>query len=173
MLKGLDPLLGADLLYVLAAMGHGDELALVDRNFPAVSMSKRLVRLPGTDVVAAARAILSVLPLDTFVGQPVTRMEVVGEPNEVPQVQDDFLVFCQESEGRAFEMGSLSREDFYARAREAFAVVATTEPRPYGCFLLKKGVINDSRAAGATVQVDRLGKDQVRVRSSADNVGRS
>jgi L-fucose mutarotase len=141
MLKGLDPLLGEDLLYVLAAMGHGDQLALVDRNFPAASTSRRLVRLAGADLVISARAILSVLPLDTFVDRPVTRMEVVGEPSEVPQVQAEVLALCQETEGREFEMGSLRREDFYAAAKEAFAVVATGEARPYGCLLLTKGVI--------------------------------
>ncbi len=143
MLKGLDPLLGEDVLYVLAAMGHGDQLALVDRNFPAASMSRRLVRLAGADLVTAARAILSVLPLDTFVDQPVVRMEVVGAPNEVPQVQAEILALCQEAEGRELEMGSLSREEFYPRAKEAFAVVATSEARPYGCLLFTKGVLND------------------------------
>jgi L-fucose mutarotase len=143
MLKGLDPLLGEDVLFVLAAMGHGDQLALVDRNFPAASMSRRLVRLAGADLVTAARAILSVLPLDTFVDQPVVRMEVVGAPNDVPQVQAEVLALCQEAEGRELEMGSLRREDFYARAKEAFAVVATSEARPYGCLLFTKGVLND------------------------------
>ena len=128
---------------MLAAMGHGDQLALVDRNFPAASMSRRLVRLAGADLVTAARAILSVLPLDTFVDQPVVRMEVVGAPNEVPQVQAEILALCQEAEGRELEMGSLRREDFYARAKEVFAVVATSEARPYGCLLFTKGVLND------------------------------
>jgi L-fucose mutarotase len=141
-LKGLDPLLGEDLLYVLAAMGHGDRVALVDRNFPAASTSRRLVHLAGADLVTAARAVLSVLPLDTFV-VPVTRMEVVGEPDEVPLVQAEVFALCQESEGRELEMGSLRREDFYPAAREAFAVVATGEARPYGCLLLTKGVLFD------------------------------
>ena len=143
MLKGLDPLLGEDLLYVLAAMGHGDQVALVDRNFPAASASRRLVRLAGADMVTAARAILSVLPLDTFVERPVVRMEVVGSPDEIPQVQAEVLALCQESEGRELEMGSLRREDFYAHAKQAFAVVATGEARPYGCVLLTKGVLFD------------------------------
>jgi L-fucose mutarotase len=143
MLKGLDPLLGEDLLYVLAAMGHGDQLVLVDRNYPAASMSRRLVRLAGADLVTAARAVLSVLPLDTFVERPVVRMEVVGAPSEIPHVQAEVLALCQESEGREIEMGSLTREDFYAHAKEAFAVVATSEPRPYGCLLLTKGVLHD------------------------------
>ena len=45
MLKGIDPLLGPDLLRVLAAMGHGDELVIVDANFPAEANARRLVRL--------------------------------------------------------------------------------------------------------------------------------
>ena len=46
MLKNLDPLLSPDLLFVLAAMGHGDELAIVDANFPALSNARRLIRRP-------------------------------------------------------------------------------------------------------------------------------
>ena len=143
MLKGLDPLLNADLLYALAAMGHGDEVALVDRNFPAASTARRLVAVTGVGVSQAALAILSLLPLDTFVDHPVTRMEVVGHPDEVPEVQQEVFALCRRAEGRPLQVASLPREDFYERARRAFAVVATSEPRPYGCFLLTKGVIND------------------------------
>jgi len=142
-LKGIHPLLNADLLYVLAAMGHGDEIAIVDRNYPAASTARRLVRLDGVGVIEAADVILSVLPVDTFTETPVLRMEVVGAPSDLPAVQKAFLAACEASEQRQITMGSLPRDQFYARAREAFSIVATTEPRPYGCFLLTKGVIND------------------------------
>ena len=141
MLKGIPALLNADVLYILAAMGHGDEVALVDRNFPATSMSRRLARLDGTDICTAGRAILSLFPLDTFVEEPVTRMEVVGDPHSIPDVQSDFCKLAEEAEGRSISVASLERTDFYARSREAFAVIATSESRPYGCFLLTKGVI--------------------------------
>ncbi len=141
MLKNIDPLLNADLLHVLAAMGHGDDIALVDRNFPATANARRLIRLTGADVVAVGRAILSVFPLDSFVDHPVMRMQIVGKPDEVPPVQQDFQKVVDAAEGRAWPMGSIERFAFYEAARQAFAVVATSEGRPYGCFLLKKGVI--------------------------------
>jgi L-fucose mutarotase len=141
MLKNIDPLLNADLLQVLAAMGHGDDIALVDRNFPAASTARRLIRLDGVDAVSAGRAILSVFPLDSFVDHPVLRMQMVGKPDEVPPVQQDFQKIIDAAEGRPWPMGSLERFAFYEAARHAFAVVATNESRPYGCFLLKKGVI--------------------------------
>lgn len=143
MLKNIDPLLSADLLQVLAAMGHGDDLALVDRNFPAAANAKRLIRLDGADIIAAGRAILSVYPLDSFVDHPVMRMQMVGKPDEVPSVQQDFQKIIDAAEGRHWPMGSIERFAFYEAARHAFAVVATNESRPYGCFLLKKGVIFD------------------------------
>ncbi len=143
MLKGLHPLLGAELLHVLAAMGHGDELALVDRNFPAVSRATRTVPLLGADMAQASEAVLSVFPLDTFVTEPVLRMEVVGEPDAVPPVQQEFLDRCQRAEGRELQMGVLPREAFYRRAEAAFAVVSTSEARPYGCFVLVKGVVHE------------------------------
>jgi L-fucose mutarotase len=141
MLKGIDPLLNADLLYVLAAMGHGDELALVDNNFPATSHAQRLVRLDGVDTSVAGRAILTVFPLDTFVDEPLLRMEVVGAPDDVTPVQAEFHRLAEAAEGRDLSMGSLERHAFYERARSAFAIVSTSDARPYGCFLLVKGVV--------------------------------
>lgn len=142
MLKGVNPLLSPDLLYVLAAMGHGDELAIVDCNFPAASIGRKIVRLDGANIVEACVAIVSFLPLDTFVDHPIYRMQIVGDPEAVPTVQVEFLNACETLEGRSLSMGSLSREEFYDRAKLAFAMVVTSEQRPYGCFLLVKGVIN-------------------------------
>jgi len=145
MLKTLDPLLNADLLHVLQSMGHGDELAIVDRNYPARSTARRLVRLDGADTSRAAKAIFSVFPLDTFVEPALVRMQVVGNPDEVTPVQRAFHAIAEAAEGRDVVMGGLERFAFYERARSAFAVVATSEARPYGCFLLVKGVIPASR----------------------------
>jgi L-fucose mutarotase len=142
MLKGIDPLLNAELLHILRAMGHGDDLALVDRNFPAASVARRLVTLDGVDIPRAGRAILSVFPLDTFVDKPVLRMEMVGKSTEVPEVQRQMQQVINEAEGKDWPMGSLERFAFYEQARKAFAVVLTGESRGYGCFLLKKGVIH-------------------------------
>ncbi len=141
MLKNLSPLLNADLLYVLQSMGHGDELALVDRNYPAAATAQRLVRLDGADVIEAAEAILSVFPVDTFDDPPVFRMEVVGDRSAVPEVQREFHRAVMAAEGREVTLGSIERFDFYDRARQAYAVVATSEDRPYGRFIMIKGVI--------------------------------
>lgn len=141
MLKGIDPLLDAELLYVLGSMGHGDELALVDRNYPAASTARKLVRLTGSEVTKTASAILTLLPLDTYVDEPVVRMEVVGAAEEICPVHTEVLAVCEAAEGRPITMGSVTREEFYERARQAFAVVATSDDRPYACFFLRKGVI--------------------------------
>ena len=148
MLKGLDPLLDAELLYLLAAMGHGDDLALVDRNFPADSVARatvtgQLVRQDGVDTTAMARAILSLFPLDSFVEAPIRRMEVVGEPGTLLDVHQDMQRVANQAEGREVTMASLERFAFYQAAKGAYAVVATAEARPYGCFILKKGVVFD------------------------------
>jgi L-fucose mutarotase len=140
MLKGLDPLLGPDLLHVLAAMGHGDEIVIADGNFPAASLARRLVRLDGVDAPRALRAILSVLPLDTFTPRPVAVMAVVGDPRAVPEPVREFQALVDAAAGRSVTFESLERLAFYDRARAAFAVVATGERRPYGNILLVKGV---------------------------------
>ena len=146
MLKNIDPLLHADVLWALRAMGHGDALVLCDANFPADSVARRtalgrLLRLDGVDAAAAARAILSVLPLDSFVDHAVLRMEVVGKPAEIPAVQAEVQREIDRAEGKASPMGSLERFAFYERARQAYCVVATGERRFYGCFVFQKGVI--------------------------------
>jgi L-fucose mutarotase len=141
MLKGIDPLLSADLLHVLGAMGHGDELAVVDANFPAATMARRLVRLDGCDGSRALKAILTLLPLDDFVDAPATVMQVVGDPDSIPETVREFQEIANQAEKRDVKMARIDRFDFYARAREAFAVVATGETRLYGCVLIRKGVV--------------------------------
>lgn len=141
MLKNLDPLLSADLLGHLAAMGHGDVLALVDRNYPAASTARRLVTLSGVDVTTAARAIFSVLPVDTFVEPAVLRMGAVGNEETVQPVHADVQGVVDEAEGRRVPSAAIERFEFYRRAAEAYLVVATTEDRPYACFLVTKGVV--------------------------------
>ena len=148
MLKTIPPIIGPDLLAILAEMGHGDDLALVDRNFPAAStaedtVSGRLVTLAGVDTTEAARQILRLLPLDSFVVAPVRRMAVVDDPDAELDVHRDMQAVCDAAEGRAIRIEAVERFAFYAAAREAYAVVRTTEARPYGCFLFKKGVIFD------------------------------
>jgi L-fucose mutarotase len=140
-LKGIDPLLSPELLSILAQMGHGDEIVLVDRNFPAVSCSRRLIRLDGCDLLAAVRAVLSVLPLDTYVDCPLATMAMVEDPEAIPAVQREVAELARQSESRDIGIERIERFAFYERARQAFAVVATGEARPYGNVVLKKGVI--------------------------------
>ena len=139
MLKNLSPLLSADLLHILASMGHGDEIALVDANFPATTHARRLVNLPGVDATRVLDAVLSVLPLDDFVPDAACTMQVVGDASAVPPAVQDFAAtLVRHGEKRPT---SLERFAFYARAAQAFAVVATGETRLYGNILLKKGVV--------------------------------
>ncbi|MGH6814233.1 MAG: RbsD/FucU family protein [Hyphomicrobiaceae bacterium] len=150
MLKGLDPLLSADLLWVLAAMGHGDDIAIVDANHPAdtiarATVSGRLVRLPGVAMDLAVVAILSVLPVDDFEPNPLRRMEVVGRPNDIPEVQREVQEAIERALGRPSPLHGLERFAFYDAARRAFAVVQSGDPRPYGCFLVRKGIIAGNR----------------------------
>jgi L-fucose mutarotase len=142
MLKGLDPLLVPDLLHALAAMGHGDEIAIVDANFPAPSVGRRVIELPGASAPEALAAVLTVFPLDTFVTPAALTMQVVGDPQAVPEPVADFAaIFTTQGMGDS-EIGQLERQAFYDRARGAFAVVRTGEMRPYGNILLVKGIVN-------------------------------
>ena len=146
MLKGLDPRLNAELLFVLRAMGHGDALVLADANFPADQVARhtsygQLLRMDNLSAAEAASAILSVLPLDTFVDDFALRMELVDQPQEIPPVQREVQAEIDRHEGRPRPLLSIERFAFYDAARQAYAVVQTGERRFYGCFLFRKGVI--------------------------------
>ena len=141
MLKGIDPLLSGDLLKILDDMGHGDQLLLVDRNYPAAASGKPVIRLGEVGVLRAAKAILSVYPLDLFVDHPLERMEVEDDPIKTTSLQDGLLELAKETGNRDLEYGVIPRLNFYERAKNAYAVVHTLEDQPYGCFILHKGVI--------------------------------
>jgi L-fucose mutarotase len=142
MLKGIDPFLNADLLYVLRAMGHGDDLVIADANFPSETMATRkLIRMDAADGPRVLKAVLSVMPLDDFVPDPALRIAVVGDEAAVPEVCAEYAKLVEQSSAGAVELGQIERFAFYERSRKAFAVIATGETRLYGCILLKKGVI--------------------------------
>ncbi len=141
MLKAIDPLLTPDLLYVLRAMGHGDEIAIVDANYPAQSAGPDVVRLDAADATRALDAVLSVLPLDTFVAEACWRMQVVGDADAELPIFAEFRAIVARREGPQFKIGSLERFAFYERARRCFAIVATGERRFYGNIILTKGVV--------------------------------
>jgi L-fucose mutarotase len=132
-------------------MGHGDDLVICDTNFPAESVARqtvhgRLLRMENVTAARAVRAVLSVMPLDSFVERPAERMEVVASPDDLPPVQQEVQAEIDEAARREAErdgwpMGSIERFAFYERARKAYAVLVTGERRFYGCFILKKGVI--------------------------------
>ena len=146
MLKGIDNRLNAEVLATLRAMGHGDVLIVADTNFPSDSVARatvtgRLLRMENLSSAQAVRAILSVLPLDTFVDDFAGRMEVVDKPEEVPPVQVEVQAEIDRAEGRFRPLPGIERFAFYDMARQAFAVIQTGERRFYGCFMLRKGVI--------------------------------
>jgi L-fucose mutarotase len=145
MLKGLDPLLNAEVLGALRAMGHGDDLILCDTNFPADSVARQtaLGRLLRIDAPAGrvAQAVLSVYPLDTFVDDAAARMEIVGDAATLPDVQLEVQAVVDAAEGKPWPMIGIERYAFYERAKAAYAVIQTGERRFYGCFAFRKGVI--------------------------------
>ena len=140
MLKGIDPILGPELLAILRAMGHGDDIAIVDANFPATSSAKRLVRMDGVDAPRMVRAVLSVLPLDTFVPNAAFRMAVVDNPSDIPPITKEFAALLAAS-GYQGEIEPIERFAYYERAQNAYAIVATGERRYWGNLILKKGAI--------------------------------
>lgn len=146
MLKGLSPLLNADILQALCAMGHGDTIVIADANFPSDAIARqtrsgKLLSIENVNAPRAIEAILSVFPLDTF-GPAAGRMEVVGNPSERPAVQMEVQAVIDKTEGKSSPMYGIERFAFYEEAKKAYCVISTGEARFYGCFLFTKGVIS-------------------------------
>ena len=145
MLININPVLSPELLFHLRSMGHGEKLILADANFPANTSNDQVIRLDGVDIKDAASAILSVFPLDSFIvsqgGSPALRMEVDDKPEELTETHKEFIEAVKKVSGENWKVGSISRKDFYKEAKKAYCIVTTTDARPFGCFILTKGVI--------------------------------
>ncbi len=146
MLKNIDPALNADVLYALRAMGHGDTIVIADTNFPSDSIARqttlgKLLRIDNVSAARAFEAVLSVLPLDTPLQPSVGRMEVMGAPDDLPEVQKEVQGAIDRAEGQPAPMYGIERFAFYEKAKQAYCVITTGETRFYGCFLVTKGVI--------------------------------
>lgn len=145
MLKGINPLLNADVLQALRAMGHGDDLIISDTNFPSDSIARqtalgRLLRIDAS-APSVVEAVLSLYPLDSFVDDAAGRMEVVGKPGEILPIHREVQQKIDAAEGKSWPLVGIERYAFYERAKKAYCVIQTGERRFYGCFVFKKGVI--------------------------------
>ena len=139
MLKNISPIISPELLKVLSEMGHGDELVIGDGNFPSASVARRLVRADGHGVPELLDAVLTLMPLDTYVDTPVALMDN-GDKENRPEIWGKYEDIVKAREGeKGFEL--VGRFEFYERAKNAYAVVASGETAIYANIILKKGVV--------------------------------
>ena len=141
MLIGIDSVLTPDLLRHLRAMGHGDELVIVDANFPGESCATRFERLAGVGATDVLRAILSVMPLDSFIEAPARTMQVVGDADAMPGIVAEFQDVIDETADHPARIKTVERHAFYREARKAYLIVQTSEHRLYGNIILSKGIV--------------------------------
>lgn len=146
MLRGIDPVLNAELMHALMLMGHGDQLVLCDINHPAETIAKhttygRLIDVSGCGLERLAEAVLKLFPLDTFVDTPVKRMQVVGDADGQMPIFAVMQTVIDRAEKQPVQMEALERFAFYEEAKKSFAIVRTSDPGPYGCFIFCKGVV--------------------------------
>ncbi|MCG6885225.1 MAG: ribose ABC transporter [Silicimonas sp.] len=141
MLIGIPSVLTPDLLRHLKAMGHGDELVIADANFPGEANAARIERLAGVSATEALRAILTVMPLDSYVDHPARTMQVVGDPDAVPEIVAEFQKIIDETADHPAKVTGVERHEFYVQARKTYCIVQTSETRLYGNIILQKGVV--------------------------------
>ena len=141
MLRGINPILAPDLLWNLAAMGHGDDIVIADANFPGESMGERIVRLDGISATKVLEAVLNIMPLDDFVTDSARTMEVTGNAKETPLIVSEFQEIINKVADSDTKIVPVERFAFYEVAKKAFVIVQTGELRLYGNIILKKGVV--------------------------------
>ena len=139
MLKGISKIVSPELIKILCEMGHGDEIVIADGNFPSASNGKRVVRADGIGGVEMLKAVLSLIPLDTYADENFLLMQTTqGDPT--PTIWADYFQVANEMDEN-LRVGNLERFAFYERARNAYAVIATGESQIYANIIIKKGVI--------------------------------
>jgi L-fucose mutarotase len=142
MLIGIDPILNADILHALRAMGHGDEIVIADGSFPAQTVAKRLINMEAADLPRMLKAVLSVMPIDESEPDPVMGMEVIDEPDTIVPAHTAIQDVLDALPGETVKLARIERFAFYDRAKEAFAVIATGETLFYGNVIIRKGTVN-------------------------------
>ena len=140
MLIGIKPCIGPELLKTLAQMGHGDELVLADAYYPGHTMGKRCIRADGITIPQLLEGILPLITLDTFVKDSVVMMAPVEGDTADPEIEKNFMAIIKSFRTEAPDVTKISREEFYERAKNAYAVVMSSSCVKYGCIILKKGV---------------------------------
>ena len=141
MLKNISPIIPPELLAILCGMGHGDEIVIADGNFPAQSIGQKVVRMDGHGGEKVLEAVLSLIPLDTYADQNFLLMEKVPGDDCLTPIWDSYQAIAEAAEGRNVKKGFLERFEFYNRAKNAYAVIATGESALYANIIIKKGVI--------------------------------
>lgn len=141
MLKGISPVISPDLLSALYRMGHGDEIVFCDAHFPGYSVNSNVIRADGVSVDTLLAAVCPLLELDTYVDDPVTMMQAVVGDKDDPAVAAGYLKEIEVSSSAPVVIRFIERFEFYARTKNAFAVVMTGDTRKYANIILKKGVI--------------------------------
>ena len=139
MLKGIPKIVSPELLKILCEMGHGDEIVIADGNFPSENYGKRVIRADGIGGVEMLKAVLSLIPLDTYANENFLLMQTV-QGDSTPTIWGEYFDIAKKADDNLRE-GYLERFDFYERAKKAYAVIATGEEAVYANIIIKKGVI--------------------------------
>jgi len=147
MLKGIPEILSPQLLKVLCEMGHSDTIVIADGNFPVESMGKNavVVRADGHGVPELLDAILQLMPLDSYIEDPVKLMEVMpGDPTPTPEIWSTYEEIVSKHDERGKDcIGHVERFSFYDLSKEAYCIIATGEKAVYANVLLQKGVVKN------------------------------
>lgn len=140
-LKHIHPFISAELMHTMMQMGHGDELVFADRNFPAVSLAKRLIVYHGTSISQLLPAVLHYFPIDYAVPYAAFMMRIPSDSDYRGNVVDEYQGMLDSSQGSPISIDMMERQDFYDRASRAFAVVATSDSARFANLIIRKGIV--------------------------------
>ena len=141
MLKGISPIISPQLMICLMEMGHGDELLICDGNYPKFGCPANRIRMNGHGITEILDAVLSLMPLDTYVEYPTTFMEVLPDDPYVPRIWDSYREIGSKHEPLGLREQAIQKAEFYPKGKTCYACIITSETALYANVILKKGVI--------------------------------
>ena len=133
-------LINADLSYLVATLGHTNEITICDAGLPVPDSTQRidLALIPGVPTfIATVKAILGEMQIEGI----VLAEEFASVSPELHTALRDVIANEEQLTSKTIAITYISHEDFKQRTQQSKAVVRTGECTPYANVIFQSGVV--------------------------------
>lgn len=133
-------LLNADIAYLVATLGHTDEITIADAGLPIPDHVQR-IDLALTHGVPSFLDTVRVILTESQIEGVVMAEEFAKVSPDLYQALLELLAVEQQRCGKTFSIQTVSHEEFKVRTQSSKAVVRTGECTPYANVIFQAGVV--------------------------------